>query len=116
MATHSADKQPDSYDFTHAIHEVSFGSKIRAISAKGIGTFNSLGGVERLDGHGLGKYAIFLRFLFYFNCSFTSDKSKLAYGSDLTLRVEYVKQFVKILTKYQGLCKVSEITMGILFT
>ena len=55
VATHSADKQPDAYDFTHEIHEVSFGSKIRAISAKGIGTFNSLGGVEHLESHGLGK-------------------------------------------------------------
>ena len=57
MATHSADKQPEAYDFTHEIHEVSFGSKIKAISAKGIGTFNSLGGAERLEGHGLGKLA-----------------------------------------------------------
>ena len=62
VATHSADKQPDSYDFTHAIHEVSFGSKIRAISAKGIGTFNSLGGVERLESHGLGKLAEAIEF------------------------------------------------------
>ena len=29
VATHSAEKQPKDYDFTHAIHEVSFGSKIR---------------------------------------------------------------------------------------
>ena len=58
VATHSADKQPDAYDFTHEIHEVSFGSKIRAISAKGIGTFNSLGGVEHLESHGLGKLPI----------------------------------------------------------
>jgi len=56
VATHSADKQPEAYDFTHEIHEVSFGSKIKAISAKGIGTFNSLGGAERLEGHGLESH------------------------------------------------------------
>ena len=31
---------------------------IRAISAKGIGTFNSLGGVERLESHGLGEFVL----------------------------------------------------------
>ncbi len=43
VATHSAKKQPDEYDFAHIIHEVTFGSRIRKISQKGIGTFNSLG-------------------------------------------------------------------------
>ena len=52
VATHSADKQPDSYDFAHEIHELSFGSKIKRISSKGIGSFNSLGGREKLDSNG----------------------------------------------------------------
>ena len=49
VATHSADKQPDKYDFAHEIHELSFGSKIKKISSKGIGSFNSLGGRDKLD-------------------------------------------------------------------
>jgi len=56
VATHSADTQPDDYDFAHEIHELSFGSKIKKISAKGIGSFNSLGGREKLDSNGLESY------------------------------------------------------------
>jgi len=56
VATHSAEKQPDDYDFGHEIHELSFGSKIRKISAKGIGSFNSLKGREKLDSNGLESY------------------------------------------------------------
>ena len=37
VARHSADKQPDSYDFAHEIHRLSFGS----VSSKEIGSFNS---------------------------------------------------------------------------
>lgn len=38
------------------IHELSFGSKIRKISSKGIGSFNSLGDREKLDSNGLESY------------------------------------------------------------
>lgn len=51
ISTHSVSKQPDNYDFAHRVHELSFGSRIRKISAKGIGSFNSLGGREA-DGTG----------------------------------------------------------------
>ena len=34
LSTHSVDVQPDSYDFAHEIHEISFGSKIKMISSK----------------------------------------------------------------------------------
>eukprot|EP00094_Tigriopus_californicus_P009463 TCALIF_09126-PA protein Name:"Similar to ergic1 Endoplasmic reticulum-Golgi intermediate compartment protein 1 (Danio rerio)" AED:0.36 eAED:0.37 QI:0/-1/0/1/-1/1/1/0/174 len=56
VSTHSVDTQPDAYDFAHEIHEITFGSKIRKISAKGIGTFNSLGGREKLDSTGLESH------------------------------------------------------------
>ena len=55
IATHSADNQPDEYNFGHVIHELAFGSKIKKISAKGVGSFNSLSGREiesdRLDSY-----------------------------------------------------------------
>ena len=50
------DKQPDEYDFAHVIHEITFGSKIRKISQKGVGTFNSLGGREKMDANGLESH------------------------------------------------------------
>ena len=56
MSTHSVDQQPDEYNFAHEVHEITFGSKIRKISQKGIGTFNSLGGREKLDGNGLESH------------------------------------------------------------
>merc|ERR1719384_1586629 len=56
VSTHSVDVQPDAYDFSHEIHEISFGSKIRKISQKGIGSFNSLGDREKLDSNGLESY------------------------------------------------------------
>ena len=56
VSTHSVDVQPDSYDFSHEVHEISFGSKIRKISQKGIGSFNSLAGRERLDSSGLESH------------------------------------------------------------
>jgi len=61
VATHSADKQPDSYDFAHEIHELSFGSKIKKISSKGIGSFNSLGGREKLDSNGMESYEYLMK-------------------------------------------------------
>ncbi len=56
VSTHSVDVQPDSYDFSHEIHEISFGSKIKKISQKGIGTFNSLGGRSKPDSSGLESH------------------------------------------------------------
>jgi len=58
VATHSADQQPDSYDFAHEIHELSFGAKIKKISSKmeGKGSFNSLGGRDKSDSNGLESY------------------------------------------------------------
>jgi len=56
VSTHSVDNQPDNYDFSHEIHEISFGSKIKKISAKGIGSFNSLGGRNKLDSSGLESH------------------------------------------------------------
>lgn len=56
VSTHSVDNQPDNYDFSHEIHEISFGSKIRKISSKGIGSFNSLGGRDKLDSSGLESH------------------------------------------------------------
>merc|ERR1711997_285620 len=53
---HSVDNQPGEYDFGHIIHELSFGSKIKKISSKGIGSFNSLGDREKLDSNGLESY------------------------------------------------------------
>lgn len=56
VSTHSVDNQPGEYDFGHVIHELSFGSKIKKISSKGIGSFNSLGDREKLDSNGLESY------------------------------------------------------------
>jgi len=56
VSTHSVDNQPGEYDFGHIIHELSFGSKIKKISSKGIGSFNSLGGREKTDSNGLESY------------------------------------------------------------
>lgn len=56
VSTHSVDNQPGMYDFGHVIHELSFGSKIKKISSKGIGSFNSLGDREKLDSNGLESY------------------------------------------------------------
>ena len=56
MSTHSVDVQPDHYDFSHEIHEISFGSKIRKISQKGIGSFNSLAGAKKLESNGLESH------------------------------------------------------------
>ena len=56
VSTHSVDQQPENYDFSHEIHEISFGSKIRKISSKGIGSFNSLGGRDKLDSSGLESH------------------------------------------------------------
>ncbi len=56
MGTHSAEKQPDEYDFAHTIQEITFGSKIKKISEKNIGAFNALGGREKTDGNGLESH------------------------------------------------------------
>ena len=56
MSTHSVDVQPDKYDFSHEIHEISFGSKIKKISQKGIGSFNSLSDRSKLDSNGLESH------------------------------------------------------------
>jgi hypothetical protein len=61
VATHSADKQPDAYDFGHEIHELSFGSKIRKISQKGVGTFNALQGREKTDGNGMESHEYIMK-------------------------------------------------------
>ena len=56
MSTHSVDTQPESYDFGHVIHELTFGSKIRKISQKGVGSFNSLGDREKTDSNGMESH------------------------------------------------------------
>ena len=56
VSTHSVDVQPDSYDFSHEVHEISFGSKIKKISQKGIGSFNALSERQRLDSSGLESH------------------------------------------------------------
>ncbi|XP_023326552.1 endoplasmic reticulum-Golgi intermediate compartment protein 1 [Eurytemora carolleeae] len=62
LSTHSVDVQPDQYDFAHEIHEISFGSKIRKISAKNIrSSFNPLGGRSRLDGNSLESHEYIMR-------------------------------------------------------
>ena len=48
--------QPDDYDFAHTIQEITIGSKIKKISEKNIGSFNSLGGREKTDGNGLESH------------------------------------------------------------
>jgi len=57
------DNQPDNYDFSHEIHEISFGSKIKKISAKGIGQFNSLGNQSIMHLLVGRKTHLFLKFL-----------------------------------------------------
>ena len=62
LSTHSVDVQPDQYDFAHEIHEISFGSKIRKISAKNIrSSFNPLGGRSRMDGNSLESHEYIMR-------------------------------------------------------
>ena len=50
------DTQPDEYDFGHVIHELTFGTKIKKISQKNVGQFNSLGGREKTDSNGLESH------------------------------------------------------------
>jgi len=61
VSTHSVDNQPREYDFGHVLHELSFGSKIKKISSKGIGSFNSLGDREKLDSNGLESYGYVMK-------------------------------------------------------
>jgi len=61
VSTHSVDVQPDNYDFSHEIHEISFGSKIRKISQKGIGSFNSLAGRAKLESNGLESHEYIMK-------------------------------------------------------
>jgi len=62
LSTHSVDVQPDSYDFAHEIHEVSFGSKIRKISSKmERANFNPLKGREKTDGNSLESHEYVMR-------------------------------------------------------
>eukprot|EP00096_Caligus_rogercresseyi_P009569 TRINITY_DN326_c0_g1_i4.p1 TRINITY_DN326_c0_g1~~TRINITY_DN326_c0_g1_i4.p1 ORF type:complete len:291 (-),score=99.04 TRINITY_DN326_c0_g1_i4:457-1329(-) len=56
VSTHSVDVQPDEYNFAHEIHEVSFGSKIKKISSKNIGTFNSLSGRDARESGSLDSH------------------------------------------------------------
>ena len=56
VGTHSADSQPEDYDFAHAIQEITFGSKIKKISEKNIGSFNALGGREKVETNGLESH------------------------------------------------------------
>ncbi len=56
VGTHSAEDQPDDYDFAHTIHEITFGSRIRKISQKNVGSFNALSGREKIDSNGLESY------------------------------------------------------------
>lgn len=56
VSTHSVDVQPSNYDFKHTIHEVTFGSRIKRISSKNIGTFNSLKGRDKSDANGLESH------------------------------------------------------------
>jgi len=62
LSTHSVDVQPDSYDFAHEIHEISFGSKIRKISSKNIrSSFNPLKERSKLDGNSLESHEYVMR-------------------------------------------------------
>lgn len=57
LSTHSVDVQPDQYDFVHEIHEVSFGSKIKKISAKNFkSSFNPLKDRSKLDANNLESH------------------------------------------------------------
>ncbi len=56
VSTHSVDDQPDDYDFSHVVHELTIGSRIKKIAAKGIGSFNALGGRQKLDSNGLESH------------------------------------------------------------
>jgi hypothetical protein len=44
------------FNFFFLLFLISFGSKIKKISAKGIGSFNSLGGRDKLDSSGLESH------------------------------------------------------------
>ncbi len=56
VGTHSAEEQPGEYHFAHTIHEVTFGSRIRKISEKNVGSFNALSGRETTDSSELESY------------------------------------------------------------